>query len=57
MTDPGSGPDVGSDLEDWQLEHEVDAGHELGEAAEAVDEAADQVEDVTHSTAAAKFQT
>ena len=56
-THPGARPDVGTDLEDGEVHHEVDSGDELIEAASEEDEAAEDVEDVGHTTAPDKLQT
>ena len=44
FTHPCARPDVGSELEDGHLEHEVDAGDELRGAGQRVDEGPGQVQ-------------
>jgi hypothetical protein len=43
-------------LKNWEFEHKIDSGHELHQAADGVDQSADDVKHMTHASAATKFE-
>ncbi len=56
QTYPCSCPDIRAEVEDWQLQHEIDARDELYRPANSIDGAPGQVQGMADPAISAKFQ-